>query len=948
MVIAMIALTSGVFANPTTNVIPWNDDFEQYTNGTPLIDGTNGWYGDSGSNIVQTNTVCTGTKAAMIPETCTLSNRFQNMAISSNIWVQMDLQPILFDGTNNPVADTNLAALFYVNSNGNFVVHNGPTADPSNSTSWVALTNVTVAETNWTKIQMRFNFAAKNWSLYVNSSLVTNSIGFVNTNLTNFGGLDVFNGLSTSYMDNVSVVSPATIRFEPLVLTPTVIQGEWTSETYRVSYDGMGVVSYTMTTNQPWLVLSPSGGSLTGQMDTATNTIVVTYTNTSGLTIGTHHGTITISSPNVAGSTNTLPVTLTVQAVPMLNVSPMLMTNTVMQGQNPAPLTQTLLAWNGSADYGIGYRVTTNVTWLAVQVTNNYLAPLTTNTLTVQYTNVNLLTPAGDAPSNYTGEIVITATNASGSQASGSPVTIPVKVQVNPRPRLALNLTNMSQTVLQGHDAGSQWFEIWNSNGFYTLNYTVSKGVTPWLVLTPTSGSSTGQHVRIEVQYSTANLSTGSTYAVITVAGRAWDGVNEDSALSTPQQIAVTLSVTPFATLTTDAQTTNCVVRKGANWDTVWNVWSGGNPVNAMYFTVSPSVSWLKVAPSSGTSTGDKVPIEVQADITGMNPGVVYSGTVQINATDAGSGQTAYGSPKTFTIEIVVHEFKGFDFQGGGSGASDLVVYQEASGNWAIKNLLSAYATNLVFGGVGYQAVPGDYSGDGITEMGVYRQASGSWYAWQVGAESLQTLEMKTWIGTGYTGVPGDYDGDGKVDPCVYLETNGLWMMLMSGSGYQQLSWLFGGLGYAALRAGDYDGDGKVDPSVYHRVSGLWMLRLSGTSYSDVSGTFGGSGFISVPTDYDGDGITDPAIYETGSGRWYILPSTTLTSQGYSTSMYQFGGPAISATLVPAPGDYDGVGGADLGLYDPTTGCWYISTMGGVLIAWGYPLGGIGYQPVLP
>lgn len=812
-------------------------------------------------------------------------------------------------------------------------------AEGSNALTWMAL-----PEGTWTYSSPTGGVTAT-WSgtnLWVTNSALTNLPGAYTENfrVVATNNYPLFDTLTTVVTFVMQVME---LQKTPDQLTNAVVmQTSWTTNSFQLINAGPGVLNYTIATNQPWLVLSQSSGALTGATDAATNTIIVTYTNTAVLTVGEHNGTLSIVSTNGGGTTNTLAVTLMVNAVPMLGTTPAQLTNVVMAGQNAS--SQTIQVWNASANYGIGYRVTTNGTWLSVAVTNNFLAPLTTNRFTVTYA-VSSLTQPGDTPSNYNGSITVTATN----QAEGSPAVVPVSVRINPKPRLALSLTSLSPTVLQGQNAASQQYDIWNANGFYTLAYTNIKNAS-WLLPMPLNGTSTGEYARITVQYSTLNLLPGMSNAVITVVGRAFDGVNWDNAVNATQQIAVALTVSPLPTLATDAQSGYAYrTRKGLTpSNTVFHVWNGGqSPRSAMNYTSTPSVSWLSVTPKAGTSAGELDEVRVAVDPTGMNPWVLYSGTVQIDATDQGSGQIAYSSPQTFTIEVELYEVKGHDFQGGGSGASDLVVYREATGQWAIRNLLSTYATNLFFGGAGFLAMPADYSGDGVTELGLYRPGSGSWYAWQVGAESVQAIELNAWMGSGYVGVPGDYDGDGKVDPGVYLESSGLWMALLSGSSYQQASGILGGAGYAPLPSGDYDGDGRVDPGVYHRTSGLWIVFFSANS-AVVSGTFGGGGFVLVPSDYDADSITDPAIYETASGRWYILFSTTLTSAGYGLAIYQIGGVVPSAFMVPAPGDYDGDGSADLALYDTTVGYWYIMTLSGAPLAWSYSLGGVGYSPVVP
>jgi hypothetical protein len=79
---------------------------------------------------------------------------------------------------------------------------------------------------------------------------------------------------------------------------------------------------------------------------------------------------------------------------------------------------------------------------------------------------------------------------------------------------------------------------------------------------------------------------------------------------------------------------------------------------------------------------------------------------------------------------------------------------------------------------------------------------------------------------------------------------------------------------------------------------------------------------VSVPTrdggsDYDNDGKADLALYRPSTGYWYIKQSST----NYASYLaYQWG----LSTDIAVPGDYDGDGRGDLGLYRPSTGYWYV------------------------
>jgi len=219
-----------------------------------------------------------------------------------------------------------------------------------------------------------------------------------------------------------------------------------------------------------------------------------------------------------------------------------------------------------------------------------------------------------------------------------------------------------------------------------------------------------------------------------------------------------------------------------------------------------------------------------------------------------------------------------------GDGTSDIAVFRESSGLWAIRGL-----TRIYFGEVDDEPVPGDYDADGTTDIGIFRPFSGLWAAREI---------SRVYFGaSGDEPVPADYIGDGTCNVAVFRPDTGLWALLNATRIY------FGGTGDKPLPWYN-PASGSMTVSIFRESSGLWALRNFSRFY------FGASGDGAVPGDYDGEGDWEAAVFRPASGLWAVR----------GLSRVYFGEDGDD----PLPADYNGSGSDGIGIFRDSTGLWAV------------------------
>jgi hypothetical protein len=432
----------------------------------------------------------------------------------------------------------------------------------------------------------------------------------------------------------------------------TDVQGANTLQSLVLRNSGGNAISWTASSNEPWLMVSPSAGMF------STSQVISVAVERKNLKVGDYKGGLTISS-NV-GAPEHVAVEMTVRALPatagpVLVVSPAVLSFVATDG-GPDPSSQ-LLTLSNPGSQPLDWSLSSNTmngsgsffptpdsmkNWLSADHVAGVVASGSIGSIKITVHSEYLL------PGTYAGTLVFTARQG----ALDNPQEVSVTLTLLPHCGLTTSAGNLSFTTVSG--------QVNPANQTLGLSATASCAGTiswhatykaHWLKITPASGQLKGVASAVTtVGVNTENLKPGTYSSIIAF-----------SAGQSTQVVIVQLIVqhppTPNAPLLS-------IASSGLNFSSVQGQTdppgqavtitnNGGGP---LYWHTNVNIlasSWLGAAPSGGVITAGRTgQITVNIDPSQLTPGT-YVGQIVLIGSDA-HGVAAAGSPQTITVNLLV------------------------------------------------------------------------------------------------------------------------------------------------------------------------------------------------------------------------------------------------------------------------------------------------------
>jgi len=525
-----------------------------------------------------------------------------------------------------------------------------------------------------------------------NSDILTISAASSSLATGNYTGtvtLTALNASNSPQTISVSlVVGPTSFVLTPGSLTFAAFQnqGNPPSQTLTVGNAGGGTLTWTASTNVPWLLISATSG-------TAPSPLTVSV-NTSGLGVGTYTGTITFVGGAANNSPKAFPVTLSITGVLLSTnfsagtldgwaISPLGLASNWSVANNAAVYNggghtqifggnsawtdytvQTDIKLSTMSNYPGGLRGRVNpvtgasyAVWLYpgsndlvlyktvgwnIDAGNTVLAQKGLIFDTTAPHTIKLSMQGSQLQVFYDSALILSATDT--SYASGM-IALDVSTQVISFTNILVTGTASStssfspsvstlnfQAFLNGSNPSPQNVQV-SSIGAGQVAWT-ARGSAAWLAVSPAGGVTPGT---LHVSVNTSGLTAGSYTGTITFSSF--------GALNSPQTLTVNLSeAPPPPSLVTAPATLTFSGAQGGNSPAAQTLSIQNGGAGQFNWTAASDSSWLTLSSPSGTT-----PVSLQVNVS---MGTLAAGSYLGNITITAPGVA--GSPTNVPVSLVI------------------------------------------------------------------------------------------------------------------------------------------------------------------------------------------------------------------------------------------------------------------------------------------------------
>ncbi len=418
------------------------------------------------------------------------------------------------------------------------------------------------------------------------------------------------------------------------------------TQTVTLSNIGGGQVTWQSSVTQPWLMLTPRGGTLTSSQSAR----VVIAADRSNLRVGSYSASIIFSSD--AGQL-TLPVKMKVTPLQpgheaVLQLTPAVLSFNATDGDvNPPAQVVTVsnpgllpLQWSATSLTG------DESGWLSVSPASGSVAKGGSASVTIGVNTSTLL------PGTYSGSVKFAS---SGPEAvAGSPASIYVSLTVTPQCLLQVSPGGLSFAGVYSQPApASQVIGLNVPQGCSTSLHWSAQTTTDnggnWLAINGDGDASgvtpASPLVSVHVRGLTPNTYTGALIFSTTVG---------------TQTLPVTLTIgqptTPGLAITPAIITFNAVIGQLSPHPRTIIITNTGGSTLVWNATATTSVggAWLAVTPATGTlSPGASTPVTVTAKLLSSLVPDTYNGAITITGSDS-AGNAALGSPQQIPVSFTL------------------------------------------------------------------------------------------------------------------------------------------------------------------------------------------------------------------------------------------------------------------------------------------------------